>query len=81
MDDRELGHTGVKVSAICLCTMTLGQQNSEAEGHAQMDYAVDRGVTIFDAPELYPVPPKRETQGRTEASLAPGSPPAKRATR
>jgi aryl-alcohol dehydrogenase-like predicted oxidoreductase len=66
MDYRELGRTGVRVSAVCLGTMTFGQQNSEAEGHAQMDYAVDRGVNIFDAAELYPIPPKPETQGRTE---------------
>lgn len=66
MDYRELGCTSVKVSAICLGTMTFGQQNAEAEGHAQMDYAVDRGITIFDAAELYPIPPKPETQGRTD---------------
>ena len=45
--------------------MTFGQQNSEAEGHAQMDYAFARGINIFDAAEIYPVPPKPETQGRT----------------
>jgi aryl-alcohol dehydrogenase-like predicted oxidoreductase len=66
MDYRELGRTGVKVSALCLGTMTFGEQNSEAEGHAQMDYAVDRGINIFDAAEIYPVPPKPETQGHTE---------------
>jgi aryl-alcohol dehydrogenase-like predicted oxidoreductase len=66
MEYRELGRTGVKVSAVCLGTMTFGQQTSEGEGHAQMDYAVDRGITIFDAAELYPIPPKPETQGRTE---------------
>lgn len=69
MDYHELGRTGVKVSAICLGTMTFGQQNAEAEGHAQMDYAVDRGITIFDAAELYPIPPKPQTQGRTEAII------------
>jgi aryl-alcohol dehydrogenase-like predicted oxidoreductase len=66
MEYRELGRTGVKVSALCLGTMTFGQQNSEAEGHEQMDYAVDCGINIFDAAELYPIPPKPETQGRTE---------------
>jgi aryl-alcohol dehydrogenase-like predicted oxidoreductase len=66
MDYRELGRTGVKVSALCLGTMTYGEQNSETEGHAQMDYAVNRGINIFDAAEIYPVPPKPETQGRTE---------------
>ncbi|MGV1014274.1 MAG: aldo/keto reductase, partial [Methyloceanibacter sp.] len=69
MDYRELGRTGVKVSALSLGTMTFGEQNTEAEGHAQMDYAVDRGINLFDAAEIYPVPPKPETQGRTEAII------------
>ena len=69
MDYRELGRTGVKVSRLCLGTMTFGEQNSEAEGHAQMDYAFDRGINIFDAAEIYPMPPKPETQGRTEAII------------
>jgi aryl-alcohol dehydrogenase-like predicted oxidoreductase len=66
MEYRELGRTGVKISRFCLGTMTFGEQNSEAEGHAQMDYAVDCGINIFDAAEIYPVPPRPETQGRTE---------------
>jgi aryl-alcohol dehydrogenase-like predicted oxidoreductase len=66
---RELGRTGVKVSELCLGTMTFGEQNSEAEGHAQMDYAVECGINIFDAAEIYPVPPKAETQGRTESII------------
>ena len=69
MEYRELGRSGVKVSAICLGTMTFGEQNTEADGHAQMDYALDRGITMFDAAEIYPVPPKPETQGRTEAII------------
>jgi aryl-alcohol dehydrogenase-like predicted oxidoreductase len=69
MEYRELGRSGVKVSAICLGTMTFGEQNSETDGHAQMDYALDRGITIFDAAEIYPVPPKPETQGRTESII------------
>jgi aryl-alcohol dehydrogenase-like predicted oxidoreductase len=69
MEYRELGRTGVKVSRLCLGTMTFGEQNSEAEGHAQMDYAVDCGINIFDASEVYPVPPRPETQGRTEAII------------
>ncbi len=69
MDYRVLGRTGVKVSRLCLGTMTFGEQNSEAEGHAQMDYAVDRGINFFDAAEIYPIPPKPETQGRTEAII------------
>lgn len=66
---RPLGRTGVEVSLICLGTMTYGQQNSEAEGHAQMDYALDRGVNFFDTAELYAIPPKPETQGATETIL------------
>jgi len=69
MDYRELGRTGLKVSSLCLGTMTFGEQNSEADGHAQMDYARERGITMFDAAEIYPVPPKLETQGRTEAII------------
>jgi aryl-alcohol dehydrogenase-like predicted oxidoreductase len=69
MQTRPLGRTGLTVSAICLGTMTWGEQNTEAEGHAQMDMALDRGVTFFDTAELYPIPPKRETQGRTESTI------------
>jgi aryl-alcohol dehydrogenase-like predicted oxidoreductase len=69
MDYRELGRTGTHVSAVSLGTMTFGQQNTEEEGHAQMDYALGRGITMFDAAELYPIPPKPETQGRTEAII------------
>lgn len=66
MDYRKLGRTDIKVSAICLGTMTWGQQNTEAEGHEQMDYAVDQGINFFDTAELYSIPPKAETQGSTE---------------
>jgi aryl-alcohol dehydrogenase-like predicted oxidoreductase len=66
MEYRELGRTGIKVSALCLGTMTFGQQNSEAEGHAQLDYAAEQGINFLDASEVYPIPPKPETQGRTE---------------
>jgi len=66
MEYRKLGHTGLDVSAICLGTMTWGQQNSEAEAHEQMDYALGQGINFFDCAELYPIPPKPETQGRTE---------------
>ncbi len=57
---------GMKVSKICLGTMTWGQQNTEAEAHEQITYAMDQGVNFMDAAEMYPVPPKAETQGRTE---------------
>ncbi len=66
MEYRRLGKTELKVSALCLGTMTWGQQNTEAEGHEQMDYALDQGINFFDTAELYPIPPKAETQGRTE---------------
>ncbi|MEN5084647.1 aldo/keto reductase [Bosea sp. TWI1241] len=66
MEYRRLGRTDLQVSAICLGTMTWGQQNTEAEGHQQMDYALDQGVNFFDTAELYSIPPKAETQGSTE---------------
>ncbi len=66
MDYRPLGRTGIEVSSICLGSMTWGQQNSEAEGHAQMDAALDRGVNFFDTAEMYAVPARAETYGRTE---------------
>ncbi|GLK81871.1 aldo/keto reductase [Methylopila turkensis] len=66
MEYRKLGRTGLDVSLVCLGTMTFGEQNTEAEGHAQLDIARDRGVNFLDAAELYPIPPKPETQGRTE---------------
>jgi len=66
MQYRPLGRTGLEVSAICLGTMTYGQQNTEAEGHAQLDYALDHGVNFIDTAEIYSVPPKPETQGSTE---------------
>ena len=66
MQKRPLGETGLLVSKICLGTMTWGQQNTEAEGHAQLDLALDRGVNFLDTAELYSIPPKPETQGSTE---------------
>lgn len=66
MEMRILGNTDAKVSLIGLGTMTWGQQNSEAEGHAQMDYALTQGVNLFDVAEVYPVPIQQETYGQTE---------------
>lgn len=66
MQYRPLGRTGLEVSSICLGTMTFGQQNTEAEGHAQLDYALDHGINFIDTAELYSIPPKAETQGSTE---------------
>ena len=69
MQYRELGRTNLRVSAICLGTMTWGEQNSEAEAHAQLDYATENGVNFIDTAELYPVPPRAQTYGRTERYL------------
>jgi aryl-alcohol dehydrogenase-like predicted oxidoreductase len=66
MDYTFLPHTDLKVSTICLGTMTFGNQNTQAEGFEQMDYALDRGVNFFDTAELYPVPANAQTQGETE---------------
>ena len=66
METRKLGGAGLDVSLVCLGTMTFGQQNTEAEGHAQLDRARAAGINFLDAAELYPIPPMRETQGRTE---------------
>lgn len=61
-----LPNTDIKVSKICLGSMTWGEQNTEEEGHEQMDYALENGVNFIDTAEMYAVPPKPETQGRTE---------------
>ncbi|MDO9448868.1 MAG: NADP(H)-dependent aldo-keto reductase [Rugosibacter sp.] len=61
-----LGKSGLRVSSVCLGTMTFGQQNSEAEAHEQLDYAFTQGVNFIDTAEMYPVPPRAETTGATE---------------
>jgi aryl-alcohol dehydrogenase-like predicted oxidoreductase len=66
MEYRPLGRTGLKVSAIGLGTMTFGEQNTEAQGHEQIDYALDQGVNLIDTAEMYSVPPRAETYGSTE---------------
>lgn len=66
MEYRKLGNTSVEVSVICLGTMTYGEQNTAAEAAEQLDCALDHGVNFIDAAEMYPVPPREETQGRTE---------------
>lgn len=67
MKYRKLGRTDLDVSVICLGTMTWGSQNSEAEAHEQLDYALDEGVNFIDTAEMYPTTPgKVETRGRTE---------------
>ena len=66
MQYRKLGSTDIDVSVICLGTMTWGEQNSQAEAFAQMDYALEQGVNFFDTAELYSIPPRAATYGRTE---------------
>lgn len=61
-----LGRTGLTIPSICLGTMTYGEQNTEAEGHAQLDRALDLGIDFLDTAEFYSIPPRPETQGRTE---------------
>jgi len=69
MEYRKLGGTDIDVSLIGLGTMTWGEQNSESDAHQQIDYALAQGITLIDAAEMYPVPPRPETQGRTESYI------------
>jgi aryl-alcohol dehydrogenase-like predicted oxidoreductase len=66
MKTRKLGRTDVQVTEICLGTMTWGKQNTEADGHEQMDYAIAQGINFFDTAEMYAVPPDATTFGKTE---------------
>ncbi|MDE2431434.1 MAG: NADP(H)-dependent aldo-keto reductase [Burkholderiales bacterium] len=66
MQYRPLGSTGLQVSTIALGTMTWGEQNTEQEAHAQLDLALDQGINLIDTAEMYPVPPRPQTQGLTE---------------
>lgn len=66
MKYHKLGRTDIEVSLICLGTMTFGEQNTEAETHNQLDYAIEHGINFIDTAELYAIPPKAETQGLTE---------------
>lgn len=66
MDYKRLGRTDLKVSEICLGTMTWGSQNTEDEAHAQIDYALEQGLNFMDTAEMYPVPPDPKYQGKTE---------------
>lgn len=69
MQYRQLGSSQLRVSEICLGTMTYGQQNSVEEAHQQLDYAFDQGVNFIDTAEMYPVPAKAATQGLTESYI------------
>lgn len=61
-----LGRTDIRVSLLCLGSMTFGEQNTPEEAFGQMDYALEKGINFFDTAELYAIPPKAETYGRTE---------------
>jgi aryl-alcohol dehydrogenase-like predicted oxidoreductase len=63
----KLGQGALEVSEICLGTMTFGQQNTIEEAHQQLDHAFERGINFIDTAEMYPVPARGETQGRTES--------------
>jgi len=69
MDMRTLGNTGIEVSTICLGSMTWGQQNTEEQAHEQLDFATGQGINFIDTTEIYPIPPEREKQGRTETYI------------
>lgn len=69
MEYRRIPHSNLEVSKICLGTMTWGEQNTQAEAFAQLDYAIGNGINFIDTAEMYPVPPKPETQGETERIL------------
>tara|TARA_B110000003_G_C16530753_1_gene488816 strand:+ start:33 stop:1070 length:1038 start_codon:yes stop_codon:yes gene_type:complete len=66
MNYKKLGNTDLDVSTICLGTMTWGEQNTQEEGFKQMSYALDRGINFWDTAELYAIPPKKNTYGKTE---------------
>ena len=66
MKYRKLGTTDLDVSVICLGTMTWGEQNNQDDGFQQMDYAFERGVNFFDTAEVYSIPTRAETYGKTE---------------
>ena len=63
---KKLSNTELNVSLICLGTMTYGEQNTEKESHDQLDYSLSQGVNFIDTAEMYAIPPKMETQGKTE---------------
>lgn len=69
MEYKTLGNSELNVSKICLGTMTFGEQNTESEAFEQLDYAIDQGINFIDTAEMYPVPPRPNTQGRTETYI------------
>ena len=69
MKFRTIPRTDLEVSLICLGSMNWGQQNTETEAHEQLDYAITQGVNFIDTAEVYPIPPDRSKQGRTESYI------------
>lgn len=69
MHYHRIPHSSLEVSTLALGTMTFGEQNSEADAHAQLDLAVASGVNLIDTAEIYPVPPRSDTQGLTESYI------------
>ncbi|MBU9810080.1 NADP(H)-dependent aldo-keto reductase [Rahnella sp. C60] len=69
MQYHRIPHSSLEVSLLGLGTMTFGEQNSEADAHQQLDYAVAAGINLIDTAEMYPVPPRPETQGLTETYI------------
>jgi aryl-alcohol dehydrogenase-like predicted oxidoreductase len=69
MQYRQLGQTGIEVSALALGTMTFGEQNTEPQAHRQLDMAVDAGINFIDTAEMYPVPPMADTCGLSETAI------------
>ncbi|UXY54144.1 NADP(H)-dependent aldo-keto reductase [Pseudomonas tohonis] len=69
MEFRQLGNTDIKVSSLCLGTMTWGEQNTEAEAFAQIERAKSYGINFLDTAEMYPVPPRAETYAATETII------------
>ena len=66
MKYKNLGNTELRVSQICLGTMTFGEQNTEKQAHDQLSFSIDHGINFIDTAEMYAIPPKEETQGLTE---------------
>ena len=66
MKYKKLPNTDLNVSLLCLGTMTYGEQNNEKDAHEQLDYSVSNGINFIDTAEMYAIPPREETQGKTE---------------
>lgn len=74
MQYHRIPHSSLEVSTLGLGTMTFGEQNSEADAHAQLDYAVAQGINLIDVAEMYPVPPVQKPRDSPKLTWATGSP-------